>query len=394
MKQSVAQFLGLKKSMVVLLGMVVLVGMGERLGERFLPIYLQTLGGGVVLLGLFGGMNNLLGALYSFPGGYLSDRFGYKRALIFFNLLSMAGFLIVALIPHRAAVLAGAALFLSWSAISLPATMSMISRVLPSGKRTMGVSMHALVRRIPMAFGPVIGGLLIGWFGMVDGIRYAFAAAALLGAISLIFQQTMIEEPSKKDRRAEANPFALFRQMSPALRRLLASDILIRFCEQIPYVFVVVWCVRNVGVSPLEFGVLTAIEMATAVLVYIPVAWLADRTAKRPFIIVTFGFFALFPLVLLLSGSMELLVTAFVVRGLKEFGEPARKAMIMELSPPGKEAGMFGLYYLLRDTIVSMAAFGGAFLWDISPELNLLAAAGFGLIGMILFAATGPDKSE
>ncbi|MFN2165163.1 MAG: MFS transporter, partial [Anaerolineae bacterium] len=151
--------------MVALLTMVVLVGLGEKMAERFLPIYLVALGGGALSVGLLNGMDNLLSALYSYPGGYASDRLGYKRALILFNLIAMAGYLIVILIPTWPAVMVGSIFFLSWTAISLPATMDMVSRVLPKDKRTMGVSMHSLVRRIPMALGPMLGGWLIGLFG-------------------------------------------------------------------------------------------------------------------------------------------------------------------------------------------------------------------------------------
>jgi len=108
-------------------------------------------------------MDNLLSALYSFPGGYLSDRIGAKRALAIFNLVAMIGFGIVIVVPTWQAVLVGAVFFISWSAISLPATMSLMFRILPQNKRTMGVSMHSLVRRLPMALGPVVGGLFIGF---------------------------------------------------------------------------------------------------------------------------------------------------------------------------------------------------------------------------------------
>src|SRR4030042_839429 len=121
-------------------------------------------------------MDNLLSPLYSFPGGYLSDRLGYKRALVVFNLVAMTGYLIVILFPHWLAVIICAAFFLSWSALSLPATMTLVSRSLPLGKRTMGVSIHSLVRRIPMALGPVIGGVLIGLYGGRTGPRLAFRA--------------------------------------------------------------------------------------------------------------------------------------------------------------------------------------------------------------------------
>jgi len=94
---------------------------------------------------------------------------------------------------------------------------------------------------------------------------------------------------------------------------------------------------------------------------------------------------------LLHSQSLGPLVAAFVLRGLKEFGEPTRKALIMDLAPEGRKAAMFGLYYLVRDVLVAFAAFGGALLWRVSPELNLEVAFGFGVIGTLWFAWRGRD---
>jgi MFS family permease len=158
------RFLGLQRSTVGVLAMVVLVGMGERMAERFLPIYMLALGGGALAIGLLQAMDNLLSALYSFPGGYLSDRIGTRKSLLIFNLVAIAGFALVILVPAWQALLIGAVLFISWSAVSLPATMSLMYKVLPLNKRTMGVTMHSLVKRIPMALGPVLGGLFIGIF--------------------------------------------------------------------------------------------------------------------------------------------------------------------------------------------------------------------------------------
>jgi MFS family permease len=399
--QHVLGFLGLRKSIVGLLGMVVLVGMGEKMAERFLPIYLLALGGAEISIGLLSGLDNLLSGLYSFPGGYLSERLGIKRALLLFNIMAMLGFLIVILIPVWVAVIAGAALFLSWTAISLPASMDLVAKVLPKNKRTMGVSMHSLVRRIPMALGPLIGGVLIDAYGTRTGVRLAFIAALAMALVALVLQQIMIEDDSSRKKGgvkapAEKSPFQLLKEMSPALKNLLVSDILVRFCEQIPDAFVVVWCMTRItsSVTGTGFGILTAVEMATAMLIYIPVAYLADRSIKKPFVVITFIFFTLFPLTLLFCQSFWPLVGAFVLRGLKEFGEPTRKALIMDLAPEDRKAGMFGIYYLVRDVIVAVAAFGGAFLWQRSPATNLLTAFFFGAAGTVWFALRGRDLSS
>lgn len=400
MRQSLVDFLGLRRSMLGLLGMVILVGMGEKMAERFLPIYLVALGGGPLVIGLLNGLDNLLSALYSYPGGYLAERLGTKRALLVFDLMAMAGFVIVIAIPTWQAVIAGSVLFLSWTAISLPGTMKLVAQVLPAHKRTMGVSLHSLVRRIPMALGPMIGGALIAARGERDGVRLAFVAALVMAAVAAWLQQTLIEEERRPPKGAAAlprmNPLALWPNMDSRLKHLLVADILVRFCEQIPYAFVVIWCMKTIArpVSPVQFGVLTAVEMATAVLVYIPVAYLADRGTKKPFVVTTFMFFTAFPLVLMTARSFWPLLVAFVIRGLKEFGEPTRKALIMDLAPDDAKAATFGLYYLIRDVIVSAAAFGGSLLWLLSPQANFLAAAGCGAVGTIWFAVRGRDLTS
>ena len=394
---NITDFLALKRSTVGVLFMVILILMGERMAERFLPIYLLAIGGSALTVGLLNGLDNFLSAVYAFLGGYISDRFGIKRSLLFFNFAAMLGFCIVIFIPVWQAVIVGALFFLSWSAISLPATMSLITQVLPMEKRTMGVSMLALVRRIPMALGPLLGGVCIGLWGERDGVRAAFVVALILAAVATVMQQTLVENESaetlQKKSRAEKNPLKLLHLMSPDLKQLLVSDILIRYCEQIPYAFVVIWCMKTIAnpVTAVQFGLLTTIEMVTALLVYIPVAYFADKGGKKPFVLVTFVFFTFFPLALLFCQSYILLIPAFILRGFKEFGEPTRKALIMELAPEDRKAAVFGLYYLMRDIFVSVAAFGGAFLWMISPTVNLLTAFAFGVLGTLYYAIWGRD---
>ena len=312
----VARFLGLNASVAAMAVMVIFIGLGEKMAERFLPLYLLALGSGTFWVGFLNAMDNLLSALYSFPGGYLSDRLGYKRALILFTLVAMAGYLLVILIPSWPAVLIGAVFFISWTAVSLPAVMSLVAQVMPAGKRTMGVSIHSFVRRIPMALGPVLGGLLIGRYGRIQGVRFAFIVALVLGGAAIIYVWFFMSE----DRNRARTPPRLasgFRYLRAPLRNLLLSDILIRFAEQIPYAFVVIWVVENNGLSPFQFGILTTIEMVTAMLVYIPVAYLADRYGKKRFVLMTFGFFTAFPLVLYFSRTFVILVLAFILRGLK-----------------------------------------------------------------------------
>jgi len=384
-----------KNNITVMVILVILVGTGEKMAERFLPLYLLALGGSTWSVGLLNALDNLLSALYSFPGGYLADRYGYKKSLMLFTAIALFGYALVILIPTWQAVLIGAVFFIAWTAVSLPAIMSLVSKSVPKHKRSFGVSIHSFFRRIPMAIGPMIGGVLIAMYGKVIGVKIAFGVAFILGLVALIIiQKYMVEEEKNTVQNEKLSIRKSLSLLSLPLKKLLASDILIRFAEQIPYAFVVIWVVENKGLSTTQFGILTMIEMVTAMLVYIPVAMLADRYGKKPFVLMTFVFFTVFPLMLLISKSFWMFVLAFIIRGLKEFGEPTRKALIMDLAPEQYKARAFGTYYLVRDVIVSIAALSSAWLWNINPTVNFVVAFGFGVLGTLLFALYGEDLNK
>jgi len=394
LRDRIINFFGINKNISAMIILVVLVMLGEKMGERFLPLYILAIGGTNLAVGFLNAMDNLLSALYSFPGGYLSDRIGYKKALMLFTSVAMFGYMIVILFQSWQAVFIGSVLFISWSAVSLPAIMSLISKAVPANKRTMGITVHSIVKRIPMSLGPLLGGTFISIYGTTTGIRISFITAFVLGVVALLTIYYLMEDEIVAPKSSRLKDLLRLKYFNSSLKNLLVSDMLIRFAEQIPYAFVVIWCVNNLGISAFQFGVLTAIEMVTAVLVYIPVAYYADRYFKKPFILITFVFFTIFPIIIYFSESFVALIFAFIIRGLKEFGEPTRKSLIMDLAPENAKAETFGTYYLFRDIVVSIASLSSAFLWNISPFTNFLTAFICGLIGTLWFAVWGKDLTQ
>ena len=142
-----------------------------------------------------------------------------------------------------------------------------------------------------------------------------------------------------------------------------------------------------IGVSAQQVGVLTAIEMLAAYYVSFRLA-LRRSISPQTFVIVTFIMFTLFPISLLMSRSFSALVIAFTIRGLKEFGDTSRKALIIGFSDSGRRGQMIGSYYLVRDLVVSTGAILGAYLWKLGPALNFLGAAALGMAGTIFYIRT------
>jgi MFS family permease len=380
-----ADFLALRRNTCVLLGALILMGTGEKLWIGFVPKYLQVLGAGIFVIGLFDALQTLLGAVYAYPGGWLTDHWGQRRSLLFFNAISVAGYAIVLVWQHWLAVVLGAFLFLAWSALSLPATFSVVATALHAQQHTMGIGVQSMVRRVPMMLGPLIGGWLVTQFGWQRGVQHALLACIVLGVTTGALQWFLAEPSAAKPVESNHSFFSIVRSFSPVLRELLVSDILIRFCERIPYAFVILWAMDHGKLNAQQFGYLVAIEMMTAMLCYIPVAHLADKHGRVPFVLATFVFFTLFPLSLLWADSFGWLAVAFAIRGLKEFGEPARKAIIIGEAAPEIRSRTYGAYYLLRDCVVTSGSFLGACLWSISPQANFIGAALCGALGTLWF---------
>ena len=83
---------------------------------------------------------------------------------------------------------------------------------------------------------------------------------------------------------------------------------------------------------------------------------------------------------------------AFIVGGLREIGEPARKAMIVDSAKPHLRARTVGLYYLLRSLAITPASAIGGLLWKITPATPFVIAGAIGVVGTFIFIATGRER--
>jgi MFS family permease len=170
-------------------------------------------------------------------------------------------------------------------------------------------------------------------------------------------------------------------------RRLLVSDILARLAEGLPAALIVICATTNLGASLTLFGGLRGLQMLTAILLHIPAGKLAERWGQGPFIALTFGFFTLFPLVFGPypffpgMGVTAFLTAAFIFAGLWEIGEPARKALIVDLAGEAHRREVVGVYYLIRGLSVAAAPLIGGAWWTISPLAAFLSEGGLGVAG-------------
>src|SRR5213596_2661478 len=90
----VADYLSLERNVSIASAAIFILGLGEELWKKFLPKYLEALGAGTPVIGLFGTAEDFFDAIYQYPGGWLADRTGRQRAFLIFIALSSAGYLV------------------------------------------------------------------------------------------------------------------------------------------------------------------------------------------------------------------------------------------------------------------------------------------------------------
>jgi MFS family permease len=385
-------WLGLERNIAAMLAMFLVLGMGEELWSRFIPKYLEVLGAGAWAVALYGTLKDLLDAIYPYPGGWLADRMGRRASLILFAGLAIGGYALYMVAPSWPWILAGTVLVMAWSSLTLPAIFAVIGDHLPPARRAMGFGVQSTLKRVPIILAPPLGGALIASLGLANGIRVGLAVTVLLALLGIaILRRSYVESsppPPDPERLG-----GLWRGMDPDLKRLLLADVLARWAEGIPKVFILLFVIDVLGRTAVEFGGWTSVQMIAATVVYLPVARLSDRMNRKPFVLLTFAFFALFPLALATARGTLWLTVAFIVAGLRETGEPARKALIVDLASAGARGRAVGLYYLLRGLAVFPAPLVGGWLWTIDRRLPFHVAFAVGVAGFLVHALWGPGDA-
>ena len=107
----------------------------------------------------------------------------------------------------------------------------------------MGIGMQSVIKRLPIMIAPFLGGVLIDRFGMITGVRIGLVVSIVFSAATIGVQRQLRETPPPT---AAAIPerwnfWRSLTSFNSPLRRLLLSDILIRFCERIPFAWVVIY---------------------------------------------------------------------------------------------------------------------------------------------------------
>jgi Na+/melibiose symporter-like transporter len=289
-------------------------------------------------------------------------------------------------------------LILGWESLAMPVTFTTVGATLKEEKRGMAFAVQSIQKRLPKILGPICIGAVMYFLSFSHdedearqvGMPYLVGAAFALGIASVLVQWRFM--PQRDPAPIEGSYSEVFRQFPANLRRLLLAEIFTRWCDWLVRALVVVYLATGRNLKNHEIAALITLQHVVALVTYLPIGRLSATVGLQPFVGLTFVFFALFPLSLMLvPPGWEWL--AFIVYGLREIGEPARKAMITTGMPEPIRARGVGLYWGIRAYAVCGAGLVGAWLWQIGgPESLFYAAFALGLLASAIYYGFVPSK--
>jgi MFS family permease len=199
----VVNYLSLERNVSIASAAVFILGLGEELWKKFLPKYLEALGATMPVIGLFGTAQDFFDAVYQYPGGWIADRVGRRRALLMFVALASAGYIVYLLTPSWPFVFLGLALVMAWQSMASPAIFAIIGDALPRERRAMGFTLQSILKRVPIAIAGLyylVRSLSITPAALVGGLLWSiapevpFIVAGLIGLIGTFVFAATVEE--------------------------------------------------------------------------------------------------------------------------------------------------------------------------------------------------------
>ncbi|RQH00837.1 MFS transporter [Natrarchaeobius oligotrophus] len=423
------QFFSLQRDVLVLSLAMFAFSLGFQMTNRFLPEYLFYLGATGFVVGVFATLGNVIGAIYPYYGGVVSDRVGSRYALTVFGFLSTFGFGIwltanyvpaidlgVIVLEPWIWIFVGLLLAQCWKSFGIGGHYAIVKQATEPDRLARGFASTETFRRTAFLIAPLIVAVLVA-----DQLMPGFLWVLVLGIGFALFGTVVQHWLYEADEDTVGKEFQGFGQivddlqaLPAALRPLLVADTFIRFANGMVYAFFILVItqvfeigltatlpvVGTIDLSPAAFfAVLLSIEMLVALLTMAPAAKLAERVGLKPVVGLGFFVYAAFPILFIFTPQFVaaadqtwLMVALFAFSGLRFAGLPAHKALIVGPAERGAGGRVTGSYYFVRGAIVIPSGVLGGFLWEfVDPEVSFTIASIVGLVGVVYFAIYGRE---
>ena len=357
---------------------------GSEMIFSLLPVFVaDTLGGGVMFLGVIEGAADAVSSLLKLVSGRIADRISHRTSLVLVG-YGIAGFVrpLVALATAPWHVLVVRLADRTGKGIRSAPRDALIADSAEPGAVGRAFGFHRAMDHAGAVTGPLLATLFVS---MHIPVRTIFLLAAVPGILAMA-ALVLVREPPRQVAKVPSSP-AVTGGALPARLRAYLAIVLVFAIANSSDAFLLLRA-RDVGIP------LAVVPVLWSALHVSKLAWswaggiLADRLRREALILAGWAVFAASYLGLAVATRPWQVWALFLVYGaFYGLSEPAEKALVKDLAPPEQRGAAFGAYSFVLGIASLPAGLLTGWLWTTSgPGVALGAGAVTSLLAMTLLA--------
>lgn len=347
---------------VIFLGIVSFLNdLSSEMIMPILPMFITSLGGGGLVVGLLGGLRDSISSILQVVCGYWSDRTGRRKVFVWSGYLTSAIFkLTLAISRAYPGAVVSASLERVGKGLRTAPRDAIIADSMP-GERGKGFGIHRAFDSSGAILGSLLAFLLL-WLLNLE-YRHIILIAAIVGFASLIIIRFV------KDTGAERKRITLkigLRSLPKPLRLFIGISAVFAL-GNFSYMFFImraeqVFAGGGRAAVPILLYVLFNIFYAVFA---IPLGTLSDRTGRQGVLILGYVLFALTCFGFAVFSSLAALVVLFALYGVAYAAiDGSQRAFVSDLSAPSLKATALGTFHTTTGISALAAGLAAGLLWQ------------------------------
>lgn len=358
-----------------------------------LPLFITSLGGAGLIVGLIGGLQDSIASILKVLSGYWSDRVGKRRIFVFSGYLTSAIFkLLLAFSRIWQHILLFVSFERAGKGFRTAPRDAIIADSMPEA-RGKGFGIHRALDTSGAIFGGIMA-LVLFWF-LEFGFSSIIFIAAIIAFISLpplYFVKEVKREPQKINLQISLKklpkPLMLFIMVATVFA--LANFTYMFFILKAAAAFMPLMPVKESIALAIFLYVLFNIFYA---LFAIPFGTLSDRIGKRRVLISGYLLFSVTCLGFAFFDSLLSFLVLFPLYGVVyAMVDGNQRAFISDLSTEELRATALGTFHTMIGIMTLPASLIAGFLWTITPTLTFFFGCAVSIISVILFVVLQNTK--
>ncbi len=376
---------------ILLLGIASLLNdMSSEMIMPILPLFIVSLGGGEVVIGLISGTMESISSFFKVIFGYLSDRIGKRRRFVFYGYSISALFkLLLGFSTVWEHILIFSGLERTGKGIRTAPRDAIISESMPDSKGK-GFGIH----RSMDTFGAVIGASFAFIFIWIFGLDYRtiIVIAALISFMALTPLIWVKEKKIKMNKKFKIG----FKNLSSTLKMFIAIATIFSMAN-ISYMFFLIRAQTLFGNHSVAMPVLLYVLFNIFYAIFaIPFGSMSDKIGRKKILILGYALFSMICIGFAITNSIISSVFLFALYGVVyAIVDGNQRAFASDLSSKRIRATALGTFHTVIGLVALPTGIIAGYLWEgISFQATFIYAGVLSAIAAVMFLTFIKDSGK